>query len=116
MSRDDGKAAYERLRAAHLGAVRASLEDHVARLDWPPERIERYREVSFSFDGKQVVGLEGDTIGSALFAGGQRTFSRSFKYHRRRGLFCCAGQCPNRFQLDLAGASNATLALQLHEG
>jgi len=43
VSRDDGKAAYERLRAAHLGAVRASLEDHVARLDWPPERIERYR-------------------------------------------------------------------------
>ena len=26
---------------------------------------------------------------------GQRTFSRSFKYHRRRGLLCCAGQCPN---------------------
>src|SRR3712207_8773368 len=24
-------------------SVRASLEDHVARLDWPPERIERYR-------------------------------------------------------------------------
>lgn len=43
MSRDDGKAAYERLRAAHLAAVRAALEDHVARLDWPPERIERYR-------------------------------------------------------------------------
>ena len=21
--------------------------------------------------------------------------SRSFKYHRPRGLFCCAGQCPN---------------------
>ena len=43
MPRDDGKAAYERMRAAHLAAVRASLEDHVARLDWPPERIERYR-------------------------------------------------------------------------
>src|SRR5205085_506515 len=26
---------------------------------------------------------------------GRRTFSRSFKYHRRRGLLCCAGQCPN---------------------
>ena len=26
---------------------------------------------------------------------GQRTFSRSFKYHRPRGLLCCAGQCPN---------------------
>ncbi|MBA3262166.1 MAG: (2Fe-2S)-binding protein, partial [Thermoleophilaceae bacterium] len=59
------------------------------------ERIDREREVSFTFDGKQVAGLEGDTIGSALFASGRRTFSRSFKYHRPRGLMCCAGQCPN---------------------
>ncbi len=35
--------AYERLRAAHLHAVRAALEDHIARVDWPRERIERYR-------------------------------------------------------------------------
>jgi phenylacetate-CoA ligase len=40
---DDEKAAYEHLRAAHLNAVRASLEDHVARLEWPRERIEHYR-------------------------------------------------------------------------
>jgi sarcosine oxidase, subunit alpha len=59
------------------------------------ERIERDREVSFTFDGKRVSALEGDTIGSALFASGRRTFSRSFKYHRPRGLLCCAGQCPN---------------------
>jgi sarcosine oxidase subunit alpha len=59
------------------------------------ERIDREREVFFTFDGKRVVGLEGDTIGSALFASGRRTFSRSFKYHRPRGLMCCAGQCPN---------------------
>ena len=59
------------------------------------ERIDRDTEVTFTFDGRDVSGFEGDTIGSALFAGGQRTFSRSFKYHRRRGLLCCAGQCPN---------------------
>jgi sarcosine oxidase subunit alpha len=59
------------------------------------ERIERDTEVTFTFDGKKVAALEGDTIGSALFASGQRTFSRSFKYHRPRGLLCCAGQCPN---------------------
>jgi sarcosine oxidase subunit alpha len=59
------------------------------------ERIDRDTEVTFSFDARDVSGFEGDTIGSALFAGGQRTFSRSFKYHRRRGLLCCAGQCPN---------------------
>ncbi|MEA2419097.1 MAG: sarcosine oxidase, subunit alpha, partial [Thermoleophilaceae bacterium] len=59
------------------------------------QRIDRGREVSFTFDGKPATGLEGDTIGSALFAGGRRVFSRSFKYHRPRGLLCCAGQCPN---------------------
>jgi len=61
----------------------------------PGERIDRERVVRFTFDGKRVHGLEGDTIGSALFASGRRTFSRSFKYHRPRGLMCCAGQCPN---------------------
>jgi sarcosine oxidase, subunit alpha len=59
------------------------------------QRIDRDKEVRFSFDGKGMTGLEGDTIGSALFAAGRRTFSRSFKYHRPRGLMCCAGQCPN---------------------
>src|SRR5947209_13569976 len=61
----------------------------------PGERIDRTRTISFTFNGKKVTAFEGDTIGSALFAAGQRTFSRSFKYHRRRGLMCCAGQCPN---------------------
>jgi sarcosine oxidase, subunit alpha len=61
----------------------------------PGERLDRSRTIAFSFDGKRVEGLAGDTIASALYAAGQRTFSRSFKYHRRRGLLCCAGQCPN---------------------
>ena len=43
MPHTDEKAAYEHLRVAHVNAVRASLEDHVARLEWPRERIERYR-------------------------------------------------------------------------
>lgn len=37
-------SAYERLRAAHLSMVQAALEDHIVRLDWPRERIERYRD------------------------------------------------------------------------
>ena len=59
------------------------------------ERIDRGREIEFSFDGRTVKAFEGDTIGSALHASGQRVISRSFKYHRPRGLLCCAGQCPN---------------------
>ena len=59
------------------------------------ERIDRTTEVSFSFDGRTMTGLGGDTVASALAAAGVQTFSRSFKYHRRRGLLCCAGHCPN---------------------
>jgi sarcosine oxidase, subunit alpha len=59
------------------------------------ERIDRGKTVTFSFEGKPVEGFEGDTFGSALFAVGQRIFSRSFKYHRPRGLLCCGGHCPN---------------------
>ncbi len=66
------------------------------RLDrQPTERLDRDREVSFTFQGKTITGYAGDTLGSALFASGRRVFSRSFKYHRPRGLVCCSGQCPN---------------------
>ena len=61
----------------------------------PGERINRANVLRFTFDGKAVEAYEGDTVASALFAAGRRTFSRSFKYHRRRGLLCCAGHCPN---------------------
>jgi sarcosine oxidase, subunit alpha len=59
------------------------------------ERIDRDREVAFTFHGATVRGFEGDTLASALYAEGQRVFSRSFKYHRQRGLLCCRGTCPN---------------------
>jgi sarcosine oxidase, subunit alpha len=59
------------------------------------EAIDRSKTITFTFDGKPVTAFEGDTIGSALYAEGRRIFSRSFKYHRRRGLMCCAGHCPN---------------------
>jgi sarcosine oxidase subunit alpha len=61
----------------------------------PNERLQRDREVTFLFEGMPVRAFPGDSIGSALFAVGQRIFSRSFKYHRPRGLLCCRGQCPN---------------------
>jgi phenylacetate-CoA ligase len=43
-ARGGARSAYERLRAAHLSMVHAALEDHIARLEWPQERIERYRD------------------------------------------------------------------------
>lgn len=61
----------------------------------PGEQIDRTRTVSFTFDGQRYTAHPGDTIASALAAAGVGVFSRSFKYHRPRGLLCCAGHCPN---------------------
>ena len=61
----------------------------------PGEAIDRSDPVEFEFDGRRVQGFRGDTVASALYAAGTRVFSRSFKYHRPRGLLCCADACPN---------------------
>ena len=76
------------------------------------ELIDRARTITFSFDGKPVEAHEGDTIASALFAAGRRVFSRSFKYHRPRGLLCCSGRCPNCLvQVDGEPAVRACMTL-----
>jgi len=50
---------------------------------------------AIEFEGRRVAIGEGDTIASALHRAGVRVFTRSFKYHRRRGLYCLSGECPN---------------------
>jgi sarcosine oxidase, subunit alpha len=47
------------------------------------------------FEGTEVPVQQGDTIAAALYRSGTRIFSRSFKYHRPRGLYCLSGDCPN---------------------
>ena len=61
--------------------------------DHPHLKIERGEAVTFQFNGKPVAGYTGETIAAALYAEGLRIFSRSFKYHRPRSLFCLAGHC-----------------------
>ena len=50
---------------------------------------------AFEFEGRSVSFEPGDTLAAALYRHGVRTFSRSLKYHRRRGLYCGTGDCPN---------------------
>jgi len=51
--------------------------------------------VKFFFQGKSIEATAEDTIAAALYRSGRRIFSRSFKYHRPRGLLCVSGNCPN---------------------
>ena len=50
---------------------------------------------SLRFEGRRVAYERGDSIASALFRAGVRTFTRSVKHHRRRGLYCLTGDCAN---------------------
>lgn len=62
------------------------------RLPAPYGRLlNRSRNVRFTFEGREIHALGGDTIASALAAAGQWMISRSFKYHRPRGLVSAAG-------------------------
>jgi len=61
----------------------------------PGEEIDRAQPISFTWNGKPHSGFAGDTIVSALAAAGVRTFSRSLKYHRPRGVLTASFVDPN---------------------
>jgi sarcosine oxidase, subunit alpha len=77
----------------------------------PHERIDRSQRISFLFEGTPIEAFAGDTIGSALFAAGRRVFTRSFKYHRPRGLLCCSGGCPN-CMMQVDGVPNVRVCVE----
>jgi phenylacetate-CoA ligase len=74
-----GRAAYERLRAAHLSAVQAALDDHVGRLDWSADQIRHHRDQSLRsllgyarerspFYAERLRGLDLDAVTAADLA------------------------------------------------
>ncbi len=52
-------------------------------------------QFEFLYNGRPVRSAVGQTLAGALHAQDEHILSRSFKYHRPRGLFCCSGRCPN---------------------
>jgi predicted molibdopterin-dependent oxidoreductase YjgC len=50
-------------------------------------------EIRFMFQGKEVIGYEGDTIASALHALDVRVLGQSVFKHRPRGFYCAIGNC-----------------------
>ena len=48
--------------------------------------VDRSHPLQFRFNGKEYTGFSGDTLASALMANGVDVLSRSFKYHRPRGV------------------------------
>ena len=67
--------------------------------------VDHDRPVSFRFEERSYQGLNGDTLASALAANGEWILSRSFKYHRPRGILTMAGQDANTL-VQLTGEPN----------
>ena len=65
----------------------------------------------FTFDGKAVPYQPGDTFGSALHRAGIKVLSRSLKYHRPRGLYCCTGSCASCY-VDVDGEPNVPACMR----
>ena len=58
-------------------------------------RLARARTCRFTWDGRAMTALEGDTLASALLANGIHLAGRSFKYHRPRGILSAGPEEPN---------------------
>lgn len=67
--------------------------------------VDSRRPVRFRFDGREVEGLAGDTVASALLANGIRLVGRSFKYHRPRGVVTAGPEEPCAL-VDVIGAAS----------
>src|SRR5580698_1607215 len=51
--------------------------------------------IQFQWNGSTVTAEPGDTVASALYRSGVRTFTYSYQHGRPRGLLCLTGSCPN---------------------
>jgi sarcosine oxidase, subunit alpha len=71
-------------------------------------RVDRSRPINFTFDGKRLGGLKGDTLASALLANGIHLVGRSFKYHRPRGILSAGSDEPNALMRVGADPSDET--------
>ncbi len=72
--------------------------------------------LSFTFDGRPMVGREGDTVASALFANGVQVFGRHFKTKRARGFYCAIGNCSSCLMVVNGKPNVRTCTTYLEEG
>ncbi len=54
---------------------------------------EKGQLVSFTFDGRELEGYEGEPIAMALKAAGVMVHRYTSKKHEPRGIFCAIGRC-----------------------
>ena len=74
------------------------------------------KRVTFSFDGRQLEGYEGEPIAAALHANGVKVYRETPVRKQPRGFFCAIGKCSSCFMV-VDGVPNVrTCITPLKEG
>lgn len=55
--------------------------------------FQKEKKVTFTYDGKELSGYEGEPIAAALKAAGVMVHRYTKKQHKPRGIFCAIGRC-----------------------
>lgn len=77
---------------------------------------EKGRMVTFSFDGKEIEGYEGEPIAAALKAAGVMVHRYTQKEHKPRGIFCAIGRCTDCVMVVNGKPNIRTCVTPLEEG
>lgn len=82
----------------------------------PVLKEKRGTKITFTFEGEELTGYEGETVAAALIANGIKVFRHSVKDKRPRGLFCAIGNCSSCL-MNVDGKPNVrTCMTPLEEG
>lgn len=80
------------------------------------ESYNKGRKVTFSFDGKELSGYEGESIAVALKAAGVMVHRYTAKQHKPRGIFCAIGRCTDCVMIVNGVPNVRTCVTPLKEG
>ena len=79
-------------------------------------KIKKGRQVSFTFDGRELKGYEGEPVAAALKAAGVMVHRYTAKQHKPRGVFCAIGRCTDCVMIVDGKPNIRTCITPLREG
>jgi predicted molibdopterin-dependent oxidoreductase YjgC len=101
---------YQSFSYRKKGVVQVRIETH------PVLTFNRGKRMTFTYDGREIEGYEGETIAAALHAAGVQVLSHSIENHRARGFYCAIGNCSS-CMMEVNGESNVRICVEkLQEG
>ena len=82
----------------------------------PILEFRKVKKVTFTFEGKDMEGYEGEPIAAALHAAGVRLLRHSPHKNRARGFFCAIGRCSSCMMEVDGDVNTMTCITPLKEG